>query len=149
MGQVENDMVLGTSSYKRGGRATEFAGRDKGIGYIAGHADDVQVVKTCYIDAVQADEIGRRARALREAAAHLGRTTHLGLGEAAIACLGTELPCDTRSTDGSWLDPRGRPGNAAVHGDRQVRWRARALVLSRRDRNHRGRPRCRDLGHRD
>ncbi len=62
MDQGENDMVLGTSSYKRGVRATEFAGRDKGIGYLAGHADDVQVVKTCYIDAVQADEIGRRAR---------------------------------------------------------------------------------------
>jgi DNA segregation ATPase FtsK/SpoIIIE, S-DNA-T family len=66
MGQVENDMVLGTSSYKRGIRATEFAGGDKGIGYLAGHADDVQAVRSCYIDAVAADEIGRRARQLRE-----------------------------------------------------------------------------------
>jgi DNA segregation ATPase FtsK/SpoIIIE, S-DNA-T family len=71
MGQVENDMVLGTSSYKRGIRATEFTGRDKGIGYLSGHADDVQVVRSCYIDAVAADAIGRRARQLREDAGTL------------------------------------------------------------------------------
>ena len=62
MDQTANDMVLGTSSYKRGIRATEFATKDKGIGYLAGHADDVQVARSCYIDAVAADAIGRRAR---------------------------------------------------------------------------------------
>jgi len=75
---VENDMVLGTSSYKKGIRATEFAGGDKGIGYLAGHADDVQVVRSCYIDQVAADEIGRRARALRERA---GTLSGYALGE--------------------------------------------------------------------
>ena len=38
MDQTANDMVLGTSSYKRGIRATEFATKDKGIGYLAGHS---------------------------------------------------------------------------------------------------------------
>jgi DNA segregation ATPase FtsK/SpoIIIE, S-DNA-T family len=78
MGQVENDMVLGTSSYKKGIRATEFAGGDKGIGWLAGHADDPQIVRSCYIDTVAADEIGRRARAVREAA---GTLSGYALGE--------------------------------------------------------------------
>lgn len=36
MGQLENDMVLGTSSYKRGVRATLFNWNDKGICYFVG-----------------------------------------------------------------------------------------------------------------
>jgi hypothetical protein len=36
MGQTENDMVLGTSAYKNGLRATTFGPRDKGIGYLVG-----------------------------------------------------------------------------------------------------------------
>ncbi len=78
MGQVENDMVLGTSSYKQGIRATEFAASDKGIGYLSGHADELQITRSCYIDTVAADEIGRRARALREAA---GTLSGYALGE--------------------------------------------------------------------
>ena len=36
MGQLENDMVLGTSMYKNGIRATMFAREDKGVFYFAG-----------------------------------------------------------------------------------------------------------------
>ena len=36
MGQIENDMVLGTSQYKNGIRATMFAFEDKGVFYFAG-----------------------------------------------------------------------------------------------------------------
>jgi hypothetical protein len=35
-GQVENDMVLGTSQYKSGIRATMFSFEDKGVAYFAG-----------------------------------------------------------------------------------------------------------------
>ena len=40
MGQTENDMVLGTSAYKNGVRATMFAFSDKGICYFAGEGQD-------------------------------------------------------------------------------------------------------------
>ena len=39
-GQVENDMVLGTSMYKAGVRATTFARTDRGVGYLAGEGDE-------------------------------------------------------------------------------------------------------------
>lgn len=78
MGDYENNAVLGPGMYARGVRATDLSARDKGIGYLTGHADDVQVVRSCYIDAVAADEIGRRARALREAA---GTLSGYALGE--------------------------------------------------------------------
>ena len=71
MGQTENDMVLGTSSYKNGLRATTFGPRDKGIGYLVGATDDPQIVRTAYIDGPAAEAIGARARALREAAGTL------------------------------------------------------------------------------
>lgn len=68
MGQVENDMVLGTSAYKNGLRATTFGPRDKGIGYLIGASDDPQIVRTDYIDAPTAEAIITRARVAREAA---------------------------------------------------------------------------------
>jgi S-DNA-T family DNA segregation ATPase FtsK/SpoIIIE len=68
MGQLENDMILGTSAYKNGVRATMFTKKDKGIGYLAGEADDPQIVRTYYIDAPAAEKISQRARELREAA---------------------------------------------------------------------------------
>jgi DNA segregation ATPase FtsK/SpoIIIE, S-DNA-T family len=39
MGQLENDMILGTSAYKNGVRATMFTARDKGVGYLVGGPD--------------------------------------------------------------------------------------------------------------
>jgi DNA segregation ATPase FtsK/SpoIIIE, S-DNA-T family len=71
MGQVENDMVLGTSAYRNGLRATMFTKNDKGIGYLTGDADDPQVVRSYYIDGPAADRIADRARALRAAAGTL------------------------------------------------------------------------------
>ena len=55
MGQVENDMVLGTSAYKNGVRATMFARSDRGIGYLAGEGDDPQIVRSFYLDAPAAE----------------------------------------------------------------------------------------------
>jgi S-DNA-T family DNA segregation ATPase FtsK/SpoIIIE len=71
MGQVENDMVLGTSQYKNGTRATMFGFNDKGIFYLAGEGDAPRIVRSFYIDAPAAEKIGLRARAIRAAAGKL------------------------------------------------------------------------------
>jgi DNA segregation ATPase FtsK/SpoIIIE, S-DNA-T family len=71
MGQTENDMVLGTSAYKNGTRATMFAFSDKGIAYFAGEGDAPRIVRSFYIDAPMAEKIAHRARGLREAAGTL------------------------------------------------------------------------------
>jgi len=65
MGQTENAMVLGTSAYKNGLRATTFTANDKGIGYLVGHATEAQITRSCYIDGPAADKICERARAAR------------------------------------------------------------------------------------
>ncbi|MEU6214247.1 cell division protein FtsK [Streptomyces sp. NPDC047023] len=71
MGQLENDMVLGTSSYKRGVRATMFSWKDKGIHYFVGEGADARIVSSVYVDAPTAEAIGNRARAARVAAGTL------------------------------------------------------------------------------
>lgn len=71
MGQVENDMVLGTSSYKNGIRATMFSRDDKGIGYLVGEGDDAKIVRTSNINQPAAEAIALRARAMREVAGTL------------------------------------------------------------------------------
>lgn len=70
-GQMENDMVLGTSAYKSGHRATMFARSERGVAYLSGEADDPQIVRAAYIDAVQAEKIAARARAARVTAGRL------------------------------------------------------------------------------
>ncbi|RLK59932.1 FtsK/SpoIIIE domain-containing protein [Actinokineospora cianjurensis] len=67
-GQVPNDMVLGTSSYKNGVRATTFSFSDKGIGILKGDGDEPRTVRGVYIDAPAAEKIATRARATRVAA---------------------------------------------------------------------------------
>jgi S-DNA-T family DNA segregation ATPase FtsK/SpoIIIE len=67
-GQVENDMVLGTSMYKAGVRATTFARTDRGVGYLAGEGDEPVIVRTAYLDAPAAETVTARARANRLAA---------------------------------------------------------------------------------
>lgn len=68
MGQVENDMVLGTGAYKRGINAAMFTLSDKGIGYLAGEGDDPQIIRTYLLDGPLAEPIVERARIAREAA---------------------------------------------------------------------------------
>jgi S-DNA-T family DNA segregation ATPase FtsK/SpoIIIE len=64
-GQVENDMVLGTSMYKAGVRATTFARTDRGVGYLAGEGDDPVIVRAAYLDGPTAEGVAARARAAR------------------------------------------------------------------------------------
>lgn len=78
MGQVENDMVLGTSQYKAGVRATMFGRKDLGVAYLVGEGDDPVIVRTSYVDAPTAEKIAARARAAREAA---GRLSGLAAGD--------------------------------------------------------------------
>jgi len=94
MGQLENDMVLGTSAYHNGIRATTFGPKDKGIGYLVGAADDPQVVRSYYIDQPTAQTIGHRARGLRDAA---GRLTGHAAGIDTLDA--TTGPADTLLTD--------------------------------------------------
>jgi S-DNA-T family DNA segregation ATPase FtsK/SpoIIIE len=82
MDQVANDMVLGTSSYKRGVNATLLRVSDKGCGYLVGAADAAQVVKTYNVDGPAAERICDRARTARAAA---GRLTGYAAGEAETA----------------------------------------------------------------
>ncbi|QNA74184.1 cell division protein FtsK [Streptomyces sp. So13.3] len=71
MGQIENDMVLGTGSYKRGVRATMFAWADKGIHYFVGEGADARIVRSVYADAPTVEVIALRARKARERAGTL------------------------------------------------------------------------------
>lgn len=78
-GQVANDQVLGTSSYKEGVRATHFAFTDKGVGILKGDGSDPQIVRTVAgLDAPTSEKVAARARALRAAA---GRLTGHATGE--------------------------------------------------------------------
>ncbi|MEU4038567.1 cell division protein FtsK [Streptomyces collinus] len=85
MGQTENDMVLGTSSYKRGVRATMFAWGDKGLHYFVGEGSDARIVSATFVDAPGAEAIAARARTVREKA---GLLSGYALGEAAAVVTG-------------------------------------------------------------
>ena len=64
-GQVENDMVLGTSAYKNGTRATMFSRKDRGIALLVGEGDDPVIVRASYVDTPTAAAVAARARAAR------------------------------------------------------------------------------------
>jgi len=66
-GQVENDMVLGTSMYKQGIRATMFGDEDYGWGWLVGLGKPVSC-RSYYVDGPQAKRIIERAIQHRQAA---------------------------------------------------------------------------------
>jgi DNA segregation ATPase FtsK/SpoIIIE, S-DNA-T family len=70
MGQLENDMILGTSAYKNGIRATMFTARDKGVGYLVG-GPDPQITRVFYVDNPATERVIARARAARQEAGTL------------------------------------------------------------------------------
>lgn len=65
--QTTNDMVLGTSMYRAGHRATIFSQEDKGVALLAGEKSDPLLVRGAFIDGAASDQIVERARAIREA----------------------------------------------------------------------------------
>lgn len=81
MDQTANDMILGTSMYQGGIRATTFAKSDLGIGYLVGEADDPAIVRTYFIDNPGAHAITDRALELRQAA---GTVTGVAAGDDAV-----------------------------------------------------------------
>jgi S-DNA-T family DNA segregation ATPase FtsK/SpoIIIE len=78
MGQTENDMVLSTSAYKNGIRATMFSFDDKGVFYFSGEGKTPQIVYGYGFDLPASKAIVARARILRE---HAGRVTGYALGQ--------------------------------------------------------------------
>jgi S-DNA-T family DNA segregation ATPase FtsK/SpoIIIE len=78
MGQTENDMVLSTSAYKNGIRATMFSLDDKGVFYFAGEGRAPQIVYGYGFDLPASKAIVARARVMRE---HAGRITGYALGQ--------------------------------------------------------------------
>ena len=78
MGQTENDMVLSTSAYKNGIRATMFSFDDKGVFYFAGEGKAPQIVYGYGFDLPACKAIVARARVMRE---HAGRITGYALGQ--------------------------------------------------------------------
>jgi len=83
-GQLENDIVLGTSSYKNGYKATAFRTKtDAGLGWLKADGDP-QIVRTYYLDLPATERAAARARVIREQAGVLSGYA-LGLD-------GAELP---------------------------------------------------------
>ena len=78
MGQVENDMVLGTSAYRNGTRATMFSFDDKGVFYFSGEGKAPQILYGYGFDLPESKVIAARARVMRE---HAGRITGYALGQ--------------------------------------------------------------------
>jgi DNA segregation ATPase FtsK/SpoIIIE, S-DNA-T family len=79
MDQTANDMVLGTSAYKNGIRATTFRPEvDAGLGYLVGASAQAQVTRTYYLNLPDTERVAKRARALREAA---GTLSGVALGQ--------------------------------------------------------------------
>ena len=110
-GQVENDMVLGTSITRPAIRATMFARTDQGIGYFAGEGADPVIVRTAYLDAIAAEAVVARARAARLAA---GLLTGHAAGIEPDPDPSTDSLLD--HLDRGLADHRGRPSRAGVVG---------------------------------
>jgi S-DNA-T family DNA segregation ATPase FtsK/SpoIIIE len=77
-GQVENDLILGTSSYRNGYNATLLRPKtDAGTGWLK--ADGVpQIVRGYYLDLGDTERVAARARVIRE---HAGVLSGYALGE--------------------------------------------------------------------
>ncbi|MFJ4531088.1 cell division protein FtsK [Streptomyces nigrescens] len=91
MGQPANDMVLGTSMYKAGYRATMFSRSDRGICWMAGEGDDPRIVASAFVDAVAAGTVVARARKLRE---EYGNVTGHAIGQAPEKTTGADILTD-------------------------------------------------------
>ncbi|MFI0989711.1 cell division protein FtsK [Streptomyces exfoliatus] len=91
MGQPANDMVLGTSMYKSGYRATMFSRSDRGICWMAGEGDDPRIVASAFVDAVAAEQVVARARKARE---DYGNVTGHAIGKGPDKTTGSDILAD-------------------------------------------------------
>ncbi|KOU16343.1 MULTISPECIES: cell division protein FtsK [unclassified Streptomyces] len=92
MGQPANDMILGTSMYKAGYRATMFSRSDRGICWMAGEGDDPRIVASAFVDAVGAEQVVARARKMRD---EYGNVTGHAIGKGPEATAGLDILTDT------------------------------------------------------
>ncbi|MFI9119009.1 cell division protein FtsK [Streptomyces bikiniensis] len=91
MGHTANDMVLGTGAYKAGIRATMFSRSDRGICWMAGEGDDPRIVASAFVDAVAAEQVVARARAVRE---EYGNVTGHAIGKGPDKAAGSDILAD-------------------------------------------------------
>ncbi|WP_031145482.1 cell division protein FtsK [Streptomyces erythrochromogenes] len=91
MGQPANDMILGTSMYKAGYRATMFSRSDRGICWMAGEGDDPRIVASAFVDAVGAEQVVTRARKMRD---EYGNVTGHAIGKGPEATAGLDILAD-------------------------------------------------------
>ncbi|MEV4425001.1 cell division protein FtsK [Streptomyces sp. NPDC049602] len=106
MGQPANDMVLGTSMYKSGYRATMFSRSDRGICWMAGEGDDPRIVASAFVDAVAAEQVVARARKARE---EYGNVTGHAVGKGPDKTAGNDILADvldvmTESDKAVWCE---------------------------------------------
>lgn len=106
-GQQGNDMILGTSAYQNGHRATLLDDTDRGVGLLKRGAD-VLTVRSCYLTTGQITAIGRRARLLREQAGTLSgdaigdvRKEDATCTDVIVDCL--EVWATAAGDDSAWL----------------------------------------------
>ncbi|MCP3754915.1 FtsK/SpoIIIE domain-containing protein [Streptomyces sp. TBY4] len=92
MGQPANDMILGTSMYKAGYRATMFSRSDRGICWMAGEGDDPRIVASAFVDALAAEQVVARARKMRD---EYGNVTGHAIGKGPEATAGLDILTDT------------------------------------------------------
>ncbi|WP_234330673.1 cell division protein FtsK [Streptomyces sp. NRRL B-1322] len=91
MGQPANDMILGTSMYKAGYRATMFSRSDRGICWMAGEGDDPRIVASAFVDAVGAEQVVTRARKMRD---EYGNVTGHAIGKGPEATASLDILAD-------------------------------------------------------
>ncbi|MFA7763064.1 cell division protein FtsK [Streptomyces sp. NRRL S-448] len=91
MGQPANDMILGTSMYKAGYRATMFSRSDRGICWMAGEGDDPRIVASAFVDAVAAEQVVTRARKMRD---EYGNVTGHAIGKGPETTAGVDILAD-------------------------------------------------------
>ncbi|MEW2138444.1 cell division protein FtsK [Streptomyces sp. NPDC005409] len=91
MGQPANDMILGTSMYKAGYRATMFSRSDRGICWMAGEGDDPRIVASAFVDAVAAEQVVARARKMRD---EYGNVTGHAIGKGPETTAGLDILTD-------------------------------------------------------
>ncbi|MFH8888685.1 FtsK/SpoIIIE domain-containing protein [Streptomyces sp. NPDC017949] len=106
MGQPANDMILGTSMYKAGYRATMFSRSDRGICWMAGEGDDPRIVASAFVDAVAAEQVVARARKMRE---EYGNVTGHAIGKGPETAAGLDILTDVlavipRDEDAVWCE---------------------------------------------
>jgi hypothetical protein len=145
-GQAENDIILGTSSYRNGYKATAFRTKtDAGLGWLKAEGEP-QIVRTYYLDLPDCERVAARARVIRESAGALSgyalgaddRELPRSFAADVLSVFGTDdkLWCSTIAARLAERSP------ASIYADHHRGRRSLPAPQARRDRQERprGRP---------